>query len=393
MGAACRSTTGGVYNSQAMPTDLLIQKNVSLRSFNTFGLNASARAYLRVDDPMLLEQAWSSKLFRAMPVLILGGGSNIVLTRDFDGLVLHMANRGIEVVSLGPEKITVRAAAGESWHLLVEWTLSRGFGGLENLSLIPGSVGAAPIQNIGAYGLEVGTMIDSVRYFDIATGQFLTLSRSACQFGYRDSVFKRRLQGRAVIIDVTFSLPVDWQPNLEYSELRCELDRIGGRKPRDEAGWESMPRPRPCLAASPSSVRTTLAADCPLPDACAVSDAVIAIRTRKLPDPGRLGNAGSFFKNPLVSAEHHAQLAKRWSDLVSFPQPGGGVKLSAGWMIDQCGWKGRSLGPVGVYEKQALVLVNHGGATGADIIRLATAIQSDVLTRFDVMLELEPVVI
>lgn len=378
----------GVYNLRPMPTNLPIQQDVSLRDLNTFGLSATARAYLRIDNTTLLERAGSGGALRAMPLLVLGGGSNIVLTQNFDGLVLHMANRGIEVVAHGPEKIFVRAAAGESWHALVEWTLARGFGGLENLSLIPGSVGAAPIQNIGAYGLEVGALIDSVRYYDVHAGRYVTLGRAACEFGYRDSIFKRGLQGTGLIVDVTFALPTNWRPNLDYAELRRELGLNAERK----LGWTPSETPDACPVA-PAPWPGVFANGSQSPDARAVSDAVIAIRKRKLPDPARLGSAGSFFKNPLVPAEQHARLRARWPELVAFFQPGGDVKLAAGWLIDQCGWKGRSLGAAGVYEKQALVLVNRGGATGREVMQLATAIQKDVLAKFEVRLEAEPVVV
>ena len=348
-----------------MLPDLPIQPDFSLLRFNSFGLDAVARAYLHVTDPAMLDQVRLDPVLASMPRLVLGGGSNLLLTRDPEGLVLHMGNQGIAIVGGDARQILVRAAAGESWHGLVQWTLAQGIGGLENLSLIPGSVGAAPIQNIGAYGVEVGTLIDSVRYFDFETGATVTLNRAGCEFGYRDSIFKRRLAGRAVIVDVTFALPLPWQPNLQYAELRQALAQ--GTSTSDAASA--------------------------LPDAAAISAAVVAIRTRKLPDPAQIGNAGSFFKNPVVPASLHAQLAMQHPGLVAFAQADGSFKLAAGWLIDQCGWKGRSLGQAGVYEKQALVLVNRGGATGAEVLHLARMIKADVRSRFGVSLEAEPVII
>jgi UDP-N-acetylmuramate dehydrogenase len=251
----------------------------------------------------------------------------------------------------------VRAQAGENWHAFVQWTLDQGLGGLENMSLIPGTVGASPIQNIGAYGAEVKDLFHSLTAFDFATGATRTMDAAACRFGYRDSVFKHE-EGRGLaVLDVTFALPRDWRPNLRYAELAQAL--------QDDAA----PTPRQ------------------------VSDAVIAIRRRKLPDPLEIGNAGSFFKNPVVAREQCERLLDAWPNLVHHPQPDGTEKLAAGWLIDQCGWKGRSLGRAGVYPKQALVLVNNGGASGPEVLALARAIQADVQTRFGVLLEPEPVMI
>jgi UDP-N-acetylmuramate dehydrogenase len=292
-----------------------------------------------------------------LPRLVLGGGSNVLFTRDFAGLVLHMRSIGIEIVGEDADVTYVRAAAGENWHRFVQWTLMQGLNGLENLSLIPGSVGAAPIQNIGAYGVEVKDCFHALTAFDFETGKILALGKPDCRFGYRDSVFKNGLRDRAVILDVTFALPKRWQPNLRYADVAQELHARG-------------------LAA---------------PTARDISEAVIAIRTRKLPDPAVIGNAGSFFKNPVVPAMQRDALLARHPQLVSYAQPDGSFKLAAGWLIDQCGWKGKSIGAAGVYEKQALVLVNRGGASGPDIVRLAEAIQADVSARFGVMLEPEPV--
>lgn len=340
-----------------MMLPLPIQKNISLRGLNSFGIDARAQAYLKVTSAAMLEALKDVPDLAGLPRLVLGGGSNLLLTRDFPGVVLHMCNLGIEIVGDDTERTLVRAAAGENWHQFVLWTLAHGLGGLENLSLIPGSVGAAPIQNIGAYGVEVKDCIHSLRYFDFASGEIVTLSRADCEFGYRDSVFKRRLRDRVAILDVCFSLPKQWRSNLGYADLVHELQARG-------------------------------MAD---PTANDVSDAVIAIRTRKLPDPTVIGNAGSFFKNPVVPLEQCDALSAHFPQLVRYAQEDGSCKLAAGWLIDQCGWKGRTLGAAGVYEKQALVLVNRGGASGEEIARLAAAIQADVMARFGVMLEPEPV--
>jgi UDP-N-acetylmuramate dehydrogenase len=353
-GKACRR-----YNREAMTASLPIQANYSLQTHNTFGIAAKTRAYLPVTDVSTLHALHASGTLAEMPFFVLGGGSNILLTTDFPGLVLHMRNTGITIDREDEQAVYVRAAAGENWHAFVLWSLQRGLGGLENLSLIPGTVGASPIQNIGAYGAEVKDTLHSVTVFDLEKGELRTLDKADCEFAYRDSIFKRGLRGKVVIVDVCFALPKRWQPNIRYAELSQELAARG----------VSDPDPR------------------------TISDAVIAIRSRKLPDPAAIGNAGSFFKNPVVSADQRTALLERYPQLVSYPQPDGGYKLAAGWLIDQCGWKGRGVGAAGVYEKQALVLVNRGGAQGKDVLALADAIQSEVNERFGVRLEPEPVFI
>ncbi|RJG01759.1 UDP-N-acetylmuramate dehydrogenase [Noviherbaspirillum sedimenti] len=335
----------------------IIQSDYPLRDHNTFGINAIAKRYVTITSAkMLLEVNVSSEL-AGLPRLVLGGGSNILLTGDFPGVVFHMCMKGIDIVGDDAEMTYVRAAAGENWHQLVRWTLARGLGGLENLSLIPGSVGAAPIQNIGAYGAELKDCFHSVTVLDLESGAVSTLDKTTCAFGYRDSIFKQALRERSVILDVSFALPKQWQPNLRYAELSQEVTARG--------------------LSDPSAVE--------------ISDAVMAIRTRKLPDPAVIGNAGSFFKNPVVPAQQRHALLERYPQLVSYPQADGSYKLAAGWLIDQCGWKGGSLGAAGVYEKQALVLVNRGGASGQDILTLARKIQDDALARFGVRIEPEPV--
>jgi UDP-N-acetylmuramate dehydrogenase len=341
---------------QALP----IEHDISLQQFNTFGIPARARRYLRVLDPAQLTALAADPVLAALPRLVLGGGSNLLITRDeIDSLVLHMALEGKEIVGETPDHVLVRAQAGENWHGFVQWTLDQGLGGLENMSLIPGTVGASPIQNIGAYGAEVKDTFHSLTAFDFASGATRTMTAADCRFAYRDSVFKHEDGRKLVVLDVTFALPKAWTPNLRYAELAREL----------EAQGVASPTPRQ------------------------VSDAVVAIRRRKLPDPAEIGNAGSFFKNPVVSSEDCTKLLQSWPNLVHHQQPDGTEKLAAGWLIDQCGWKGKSLGRAGVYPKQALVLVNNGGARGEEVLALARAIQADVQGRFGVMLEPEPVMI
>jgi len=330
-----------------------------LDSFNTFRIPAKARHYLRVTGAGQLAALRADPELGALPRLVLGGGSNVLFTRDFDGVVLHMCGLGREILGEQDGRVLVRAQAGENWHAFVQYTLEQGLGGLENLSLIPGTVGAAPIQNVGAYGTETKDVFHSLTAYDMDSGEVRVLDAQACRFAYRDSVFKHQ-DGRAlVVLDVTFALPKAWTPNLRYAEL-AQAAR--------EAGL-AAPTPRQ------------------------VGALVEAIRRRKLPDPAEIGNAGSFFKNPVVSGEHCARLLAQFPNLVHHAQPDGTEKLAAGWLIDQCGWKGRSMGAAGVYPKQALVLVNLGGARGEDVVRLARAVQADVEARYGVALEPEPVFI
>ena len=341
-----------------MPTALL-QRDVALHRLNTFGLPARAAWFAAIETPAQLAALVATPEWRYWQRFVLGGGSNLILTGDFDGLVLHVRIPGRERIAEDADAWIVRAGAGENWHDFVRWTLGRGWPGLENLSLIPGTVGAAPIQNIGAYGLEMAERFQQLEAVDLETGETVGFDRAACRFGYRDSVFKREAAGRYLITAVTFRLPKRWQPVTRYADLARELEARGIANPtaRD------------------------------------VSDAVVAIRSRKLPDPAHIGNAGSFFKNPVVDAATFARLVARHPDLPHYPQADGAVKLAAGWLIERCGWKGRTLGSAGVYERQALVLVNRGGARGADVLRLARAIQASVRATFGVELEPEPVIL
>jgi UDP-N-acetylmuramate dehydrogenase len=337
----------------------MLLTNVSLQPFNTFGIAANARYFARIESLPKLKQVLADPQVQGLPLLVQGGGSNLLFTHDFDGLVLQMAQVGRSIQALDDNSALVEAQAGERWHDFVLWTLQQGWCGLENLALIPGSVGAAPIQNIGAYGVEIKDRMHSLQALDLLTGQVVTLNVDDCQFGYRDSLFKQQGKGRYIILSVRFKLYRQRELKLDYGDVAAELKQQGITQP------------------------TSLD----------VAHAVMAIRQRKLPDPAQIGNAGSFFKNPLVSAEQLAQIRADYPQAPAYPQPDGQAKLAAGWLIDQCGWKGQSRGHAGVYEKQALVLVNRGGATGAEILALAREIQGSVLQRFGVELEMEPVVV
>ncbi len=339
-----------------MPPDLGATGPADLGALNTFGLPARAARLVRLRtleqvDALIAEPGWATT-----PRLVLGGGSNLILGGDFPGTVLKVEIAGRRLVMDGAAERIVEAGGGEPWHEFVRWTLERGWPGLENLSLIPGTVGAAPIQNIGAYGLELAERFHSLDAVALATGERRVFRGEDCAFAYRDSVFKRE-PGRWLITAVRFRLPRCWEPVTRYADVARELE---GLQP-----------------AAPTAID--------------VSDAIIAIRRRKLPDPAQIGNAGSFFKNPVVDAATHARLAAEYPSLPSYPQADGSVKLAAGWLIERAGWKGRDLGPVGCFERQALVLVNRGGATGEDVRRIAQAIQRDVEARFGVALEPEPV--
>ncbi|KGR96509.1 UDP-N-acetylenolpyruvoylglucosamine reductase [Burkholderia sp. ABCPW 111] len=330
-----------------------------LRAHNTFGFDVRARLAARIGSPAQFASLARDPRVAGLDLFVLGGGSNVVFTGDFDGLVLLDEIRGRALVREDEGAWFVEAGGGENWHAFVEWTLAEGMPGLENLALIPGTVGAAPIQNIGAYGIEMKEHFASLRAVELATGEIVEFDAQRCAFGYRDSFFKREGRGRFAIVSVTFRLPKAWTPRLGYADVARELAARG-------------------IDASRASARD-------------VFDAVVAIRRAKLPDPLELGNAGSFFKNPVIDAQAFAALRASEPGVVSYPQPDGRVKLAAGWLIDRCGWKGRSLGAAAVHERQALVLVNRGGASGADVLALAHAIRRDVLERFGVELEAEPV--
>ena len=344
------------YNLRLMTNLISLSHDVSLQKLNTFGIAAQAKLFLQVVELSQLMAIRNDLTLSKLPRLILGGGSNLVLSDHIDALVLHMCMQGKHLMSEDAHFYYVKAAAGENWHSFVAWTLSQGWGGLENLSLIPGTVGAAPIQNIGAYGVEIQDVFHTLEAFDFDTGEVITMDKTACSFAYRDSIFKQRLGKRIVILNVTFALPKVWQPKLAYADVTKWLEK----------------------------------AHITQPSAIDVSRAIIAIRQAKLPDPQLIGNAGSFFKNPVVSTVQRQAWLDQYPALVSYVQASGDYKLAAGWLIEQAGWKGRNLGAAGVYEKQALVLVNRGHATGTEVRVLAQKIRADVLAQFGVELEIEP---
>ncbi len=334
---------------------LILASNQSLKSYNTFAVDQCARFFASAKSDEDVRDALAQARQLDVPLLPIGGGSNLLLTRDVSALVLHMASRGIRIIDESFERVLVEAEAGEPWHPFVLWTLEQGLVGLENLSLIPGTVGASPIQNIGAYGVEIKDVFAGLTAMDSQSGVIREFTLEDCAFDYRDSLFKQQ-QGRYLILRVRFQLRRQAGLHLEYGPIRQRLAEQG--------------------------IATPSAQD--------VSRAVCAIRSEKLPDPQQLGNAGSFFKNPLVSAAVAQALRESHSDLVAYPQADGQVKLAAGWLIEKAGWKGFRDGDAGVHRLQALVLVNYGRATGAQLLGLARRIQADVLARFDVVLEIEP---
>ena len=338
---------------------LKFERRASLRAFNSFGLPAVAATLVRLGDEDEVRRLVEHPQFGPAPKLILGGGSNLVLTRDVGDVVLKVEIMGRRVIAETADAWVVEAGAGENWHELVAWTLAQGMPGLENLALIPGSVGAAPVQNIGAYGVELKDRFDSLDGIDLDTGRAVTLDAAGCAFAYRDSVFKHALAGKTLITRVRLRLPRPWQPVLGYLELQ----------------------------------RRVLATGSSQPDARTVFDWVCDIRRAKLPDPRHLGNAGSFFKNPLVTAEQCRDIIGRDPSVVHYPMPDGSAKLAAGWLIDACGWRGKTIGRAGVYERHSLVLVNRGDAIGAEVLTLARAIQESVYGRFGIRLEPEPVIL
>jgi UDP-N-acetylmuramate dehydrogenase len=346
-----------------MSSRIAVEEAVSLREMNSFGLPATARRLVRIGSAADVRRVLDHPEIGRLPHLVVGGGSNLVFTRDPAGVVLKVEVTGRRLAEIRDDAWIIEAGAGESWHGLVAWTLAQGWPGLENLALIPGTVGAAPVQNIGAYGVELKARFESLDAVDLVTGRTVTLDAAACRFGYRDSVFKHTgfggLAGKSLITRVRLRLPRPWQPVLGYLDLERRMAETGN----------------------------------PAPDAATIFDWVVAIRRAKLPDPAQIGNAGSFFKNPVVTEEQCRDIIGRDPHVVHYPMPDGSFKLAAGWLIDACGWKGKTVGHAGVYEQQALVLVNRGGATGAEVLTLARAIQESVYGRFGIRLEPEPVVV
>ena len=331
-----------------------VHVNFSLKHLNTFKVDAFSRWYTEINTDQDLVDLFSDKYWYQVDRFILGGGSNVLLTKDFEGLMIKMNRRGIEH-ELEGDHIYVTAGGGEVWNDLVTYAVDRNFAGLENLTLIPGSVGASPIQNIGAYGVELKDVFYKCEAFEVRTGTFREFTRDECEFGYRNSVFKSRLKGEYIITRVTFKLSSRPNLNTTYGAIEQELLRRGIESPTIKD----------------------------------VSDVVAAIRVSKLPDPSTIGNAGSFFKNPVISEADFRRLQSSFPDIVHFLLPNGGVKLAAGWLIEQCGWKGRQVGHTGTWKNQALVLVNHGNATGREVFDLSEEIVKSVQSRFNVILERE----
>ncbi|WP_347927558.1 UDP-N-acetylmuramate dehydrogenase [Pseudomonas helvetica] len=334
---------------------LHLQSQVSLKPYNSFGVDVRAQWFAEAHSDADVREALAYSAAHAVPLLVIGGGSNLLLTADIAALVLRMATRGIRVLSDDGSQVVIEAEAGESWHPFVQWTLAQGLSGLENLSLIPGTVGAAPMQNIGAYGVEIKDVFAGLTALDRQTGELRDFTLAECNFAYRDSLFKQQV-GRWLILRVRFALNRVEHLHLEYGPVRQRLT---------EQGIDH-------------------------PTATDVSQAICSIRNEKLPDPAVLGNAGSFFKNPLVSAALAAQIRLEHPGLVGYPQADGRVKLAAGWLIEQAGWKGFRDGDAGVHRLQSLVLVNYGTATGLELLNLAQRIQRDIAERFNVELEMEP---
>ena len=327
-----------------------ILENQSLQAYNTFGVEAKAQWFATFDSVAALREILSERLPMAF---ILGGGSNLLLTRDVSGLVAKNEISGIQVESETADSVIVSAGGGVVWHPFVQWCVSHGYGGIENLSLIPGTVGAAPIQNIGAYGVEIKDVFEYLEALELSTGKIRTFGAADCRFGYRDSVFKHELKGQYCILKVAFCL----------TKAKHRLHTAYG-----------------------AIQDTLIEMEVPHPDIATISEAVIRIRTSKLPDPGKLGNAGSFFKNPEVDVVQFSTLQQNFPRIPHFPTEAGRQKIPAGWLIEQCGWKGKRSGDAGCYEKQALVLVNYGQASGREILALANAIIASVETKFEITL-------
>ncbi len=330
-----------------------VQENVSLRPYNTFGIDAKAKYYASFKNIDELSELLTPD--SRLPTLILGGGSNILFTKDFNGLILKNEITGIKVVHEEPEYVFVKAGAGENWHSFVLHSIAHNWAGVENLSLIPGNVGASPMQNIGAYGVEISNVFLSLEAFHLQEKKLVTFTAADCEFGYRESVFKRKFKDQLAILSVTFRLKKHPVFHTGYGAIEEELEKMGVKE---------------------LSIK-------------AISDAVINIRLSKLPDPKEMGNAGSFFKNPEITNKQFSIINNQFPGVVGHPLPNGNVKLAAGWLIEQCGWKGYRKADAGCYAKQALVLVNYGNANGKEIFELSEEIIQSVKEKFGIILERE----
>ena len=327
-----------------------IQQNISLKSYNTFGIQANAKRFVSVNSIKELREIIASE----KNIFLLGGGSNILLTSDVEKLVIHFNNKGIIVNDFADDEILVTAEAGENWHEFVLWCVSQNYGGLENLALIPGNVGTSPIQNIGAYGVEIKDVFQQLEALEIKTGKTKVFKNQDCNFGYRNSVFKNELKGKYIITNVTFKLTKkNHNINISYGALKDLLD------------------------------------DKESPSIKEIADAIIAIRQSKLPDPKEIGNSGSFFKNPVIHSDLFKELTKKHPEIPHYVISENEIKIPAGWLIEQCGFKGKRFGDAGVHKKQALVLVNYNNASGKEIFELAEKIQQKVMGTFKISLEIE----
>ncbi len=332
-----------------------IKENYSLKKHNTFGLDVKARYFIEVADIQQLKSVVDWSVIESVPLFVLGGGSNVLFTQNLDFLVIKNSLKGIEIVEESESEISVKIGAGEVWHEVVLHCIDKGWGGVENLSLIPGSIGAAPMQNIGAYGVELKDVFQCLEAFNLETKAIKDFSNDECQFGYRDSVFKNQLKGKYVITSVTLRLNKSPKVNTSYGAISEVLAHKGILHPTIKD----------------------------------VSDAVIEIRQSKLTDPAKIGNSGSFFKNPVISDSDFQKLKTAYPNIPSYPQENSQVKVPAGWLIEQCGWKGKMRGDIGVHKQQALVLINQGGGKGQDIRQLAMDIQESVSDKFGINLETE----
>lgn len=332
-----------------------ILENYNLKELNTFGFNAIAKQYVEITSKQDLLELWQSGVFTNKPYFILGGGSNVLFTKNFDGLVARMVNQGFELLSEDESMVTISVAAGENWEDFVDKMVDLNYGGIENLALIPGLCGSSAVQNIGAYGVEICDRLLSVHYFDLETGQFSVIEKEACNYGYRDSIFKHEFKNRVIITNIVLQLTKKHQLNTSYGAISNELTRKG-------------------------IVNPTI---------YDISELVKEIRQSKLPDVKEIGNGGSFFKNPIVSQEHFKKVKEKFPQLISYPADNNQEKLAAGQLIELCGWKGKQVGNVGVHAKQALILVHFGNGEGKEIVDLSNAIIADVWETFGVKLSPE----
>jgi len=332
-----------------------IEKNKSLKSYNTFGIDAKAEYFVNLNTNEEIISFLKKDEFKDLNKLILGGGSNILFTKDFDGIVLKINNKGIDIVKEDENYIYIKAKAGENWEEFVNFCIENNYAGIENLSMIPGNVGAASIQNIGAYGVELKDVFFELEAVNIESGEIKTFSKEDCKFGYRYSVFKDALKNQYIILSVILRLNKHAILKTKYGSIRQELEKMGVEEV----------------------------------DIKAIGKAVCNIRSSKLPAPEKIGNAGSFFKNPVISSELHKKVKQKFNDLVAYKTDEGNFKLAAGWLIEQSGWKGKCLGSAGVHNEQALVLINLGNAKGTEILNLAQEVQKSVFEKFGVNLEME----